>query len=472
MDTDKHDSPHNESIHDESSSFNENSVDIPNSEPVVDIAEDTMLTTKAEVATVTDTSTTPSNNSPYQIQQPPSQTNTQSPRMRFLFKLFLALLVASIVLPKNVLDILQVPLQGIYQLLIIIGLPMILFILTVLFGFLSAREPKEKTLWKMSRISGSILAIFLVFDLISHVIPGVWVLDFLGLHIWVGSVLAIVCLFTSVIGLALSLLSRNGSISALHKLFYLVFVAISVGAFFTFTMPIISYFNEQYESQKNKKPVNLPKTADEWVTMNASDYSLVKKNIDSCNVADVKVKSKDMKSTSAQYLSVQLWSPQPVIDPYINDEINRRYLILPYKEKDDLKSDMNAATQCSKTKQLTATTLPSTSTPTPTPSTVANQAVVQDCSTLPAFKSPPVLQYGSTVIFKSYNPTQKQIITAWTDTATMSPISYKDLLVAVDRNCKSIDIATLGSGDNAKLYLHVGYANFYNDALAIIQKMN
>lgn len=369
MDIDKHNSPHTESIHDESSSFNENGVDIPNSEPVVGITEDTMLATKKEEATVTDTSVAPSNYSPDQLQQSPSQTNTpSSPRMRFLFKLFLVLLVVSIVLPNNVLVILQVSLPGIYQLLILIGLPMTFFILTVLFGFLSARKPKEKTLWKMSCISGSMLAIFLVFNLISHVIPWVLIFDFFGLHIWVGSVLAIICLFTSVVGLALSLFSRNGSISVLHKLLYLVFMAISVGAFFNFTIPIINYFNEQYESQKNKKPVNLPKTANEWVAMNASDYSLVKKNIDSCNVADVKVISEDIKSTSAQYLLIRLWSPQPVLDPYINQEINRRYLILPYEEKDDLKSDMDAATQCSKPRQLKATTPPST----PTPSTVAN----------------------------------------------------------------------------------------------------
>ncbi|GEM_PF-6346889 len=405
-----------------------------------------------------------------------------SPIIGFLFKLFLILLVVSFSLPtpemNKIFDFIHIPVVGIYRVVIMLGLVLIFSALTILFGVLSTRSSKEKTLLTISLVGGGILTICLIFNFATRVIPGLLILDFLGTHLWVGAIVAIICLFTSVIGLTLSLFSHDTRSSILRKLLYVVLIAISVGAFLNFTIPVINYLNEQNESWKSYQPVNIPKTADEWVAMNASDYSIVTENINACNIAEVTAPTKNIDNTSARYLDVKLYYSRTVSNGNSSKKVERHYLILPYKDNKRLETDMaTAKIKCTKVEEsVQVTTKPpaaTTATPSTTPANTSVQTIAGNCSTLPSFQDPKVLQYSSTYIFKSHDLAQKHIITAWQDNGvTMSPISYKETLVAVDKNCKTIDISTLKSGDTVKLYLRTGYSNFYNDALVLIQKTN
>ena len=98
---------------------------------------------------------------------------------------------------------------------------------------------------------------------------------------------------------------------------------------------------------------------------------------------------------------------------------------------------------------------------------------VEDCSKLPEFRDPKVLQYATTYTFQSHDPAGKHIIASWSDTGTkMSPIIYEGTLSTVDKHCKRINITTLKPDDRVKFYLHTDYANLYEGALAIIQKVD
>lgn len=96
-----------------------------------------------------------------------------------------------------------------------------------------------------------------------------------------------------------------------------------------------------------------------------------------------------------------------------------------------------------------------------------------DCSKRPGFESPKVSQYSPTYTFVSQDIGAGEYTFANQDDGTvMKPVSADKIVLVVDSSCDYIRSDALESGDNVKLYLQVGYTNFYKNALVYVQKLN
>lgn len=100
-----------------------------------------------------------------------------------------------------------------------------------------------------------------------------------------------------------------------------------------------------------------------------------------------------------------------------------------------------------------------------------DQSSALDCSREPGFEKPTPVQTGGIYTYKSIDTEKNTLYVAYPNTnASVAPILYDGTLRAYDANCTPIDINRLESGDSIQIYLKTGYSDFFNNAVAFIQK--
>lgn len=272
--------------------------------------------------------------------------NRPKPVFRVLFAVSIMLFIASLAgVPSQIVEALDISSFGIGRTLIIFGTPFVTFVLTLVFGILSTKGSKTSALWRLTWLSGVVLVAFLVFNFLCRVIPGLWFLDFLGLHLWVGAGLAIICLVAGIMGLVLSLRSNNTIVEAHKKGLYLFFIAVALTAVCMFTIPIFQYFVNSHQGWQKveQQRASAPKTAEEWLEKYADSYPTVSQSIKECDVVDVSVRTVSIKGTSAKYLSLLTNSWRDEYSPETGEKIgsSREYYLRHEFEK-QLRADLDS----------------------------------------------------------------------------------------------------------------------------------
>lgn len=286
-----------------------------------------------------------------------------------IFFIILGLFIISLIMPftesePGILQLIGIDNSTALSSMILYGVPVSLFILTVLSG-ISAFNLKAdyKKILLLSIMLNLILLGTVAFGMLMVLIavlthaPGANILGWLY-----GFLIILVAGPVSIISLPVTLFGyityrKSGQHTKKTNIFYVAMCLISLVGFCMFFVPIAMVFSQdliyEYQSANNKdvKDSNKPKTFDEWIAQNKDSYSeLKKKSIETCDIQRVVIYNKTVGSTSGKYLHVITYTMRYVTSTLPFGTEQSSYWTIPESYSVQLKNDLDVV-KCAKSAQ-------------------------------------------------------------------------------------------------------------------------